>query len=414
MKTLHIATTDIGGAALGMLNLHFALLKAGVDSKVLVASKATACDTIFQMQPNFDQFHFSKNKIIRKIQKILRKKGYRLSERERWNNKVSQISSVNRSSCFTSPYSQYNILESKLVQEADIIHLHWVGDFLDYMSFFEGINKPVVWTIRDENPGLGGFHYRKEKEKLYGYYQEIEDHYLSVKKNSISKFKYLTLVNLSEVMMDFCRGVDYFSHCPTYKIYNSIDSKKYSLIDRSIARRVLDINDDQYVVSFVSVVLSDYRKNIEKVLSAVNQLQTNSTLLCVGINDCFDGRNSNVICYGKIDNPQLMSLIYSASDVFVTPSFQESFGKTTIEALLCGTPVVASATGVAPEILNETNGVLIDKISDESILYALKKIQNNNYNREKIRQDIVDVFSPQKIAQDYIHVYEDILKRYPK
>ena len=83
MKIVHIATTDFGGAALGMLNLHYALLDAGVDSKILVASKATACDMVFQIQPNFDQFHFSKNKIIRKIQKILRKKGYLLSARER-------------------------------------------------------------------------------------------------------------------------------------------------------------------------------------------------------------------------------------------------------------------------------------------------------------------------------------------
>ena len=41
----------------------------------------------------------------------------------------------------------------------------------------------------------------------------------------------------------------------------------------------------------------------------------------------------------------MLSTIYSAADVFVIPSLQESFGQTVIESLACGTPVVGFASG---------------------------------------------------------------------
>lgn len=408
MKVIHIATSDCGGAALGMISLHHALLEAGVESRILVAIKTSFEETIVQMQPNYDQFAFSKNIILRKFQKILRKRGYLLSEREKWDRKVSQVPVEKRSSCFTSPFSQYNILENSLVQESDIIHLHWVGDFIDYPSFFKNVNKPVVWTIRDENPGLGGFHYRKERELLYFAYKIVEDHYVSIKKDCLYQNKSLALINLSDYMMNFCQSVDYLSQKPSYKIYNVVDGKKFSIIDHHAARKALCVPEDAFVVSFVSVTLSDYRKNLDKVIDALKQLGNNWILLCVGQNGSFVCDDCRVCCYGPIADSRLMSIVYSASDVFVTPSLQESFGKTTIEALLCGTPVIASATGIAPEIINNANGIVLDEITDISILEALRFIQSNNYDRESIRDCVFDKFCPQRIAQEHIAVYNKV------
>jgi hypothetical protein len=61
---------------------------------------------------------------------------------------------------FSFPQTVYNITKHPLVQEADIIHLHWVANFLDYRSFFKQIQKPIVWTLHDLNPiSEKGFHY---------------------------------------------------------------------------------------------------------------------------------------------------------------------------------------------------------------------------------------------------------------
>src|SRR5207248_11420316 len=48
---------------------------------------------------------------------------------------------------------------------------------------------------------------------------------------------------------------------------------------------------------------------------------------------------------GRVNNDRMLSTIYSAADLFVIPSLQESFGQTVIESLACGTPVVGFASG---------------------------------------------------------------------
>ncbi|NJL45847.1 MAG: glycosyltransferase family 4 protein [Leptolyngbyaceae cyanobacterium SM2_3_12] len=61
------------------------------------------------------------------------------------------------------------------------------------------------------------------------------------------------------------------------------------------------------------------------------------------------GLDASVTFLGHSDQP---SLIYQASDITVVPSlWPEPFGRTLIEAMACGTPVVASAVGGMPEIL---------------------------------------------------------------
>lgn len=62
---------------------------------------------------------------------------------------------------FTFPYSPNDITDTKEYQEADIINLHWVANFLDWNTFFQKNTKPIVWTLHDQNPFLGGEHYEE-------------------------------------------------------------------------------------------------------------------------------------------------------------------------------------------------------------------------------------------------------------
>ena len=59
------------------------------------------------------------------------------------------------------PTSIFDVSKSNLVKEADIIHLHWVGDFVDLPSLSKKVNKPIVWTLHDENLFCGIRHYEE-------------------------------------------------------------------------------------------------------------------------------------------------------------------------------------------------------------------------------------------------------------
>lgn len=410
MRVVHIATTDFGGAALGLLNLHEALLSLGVESKVLVAQKTTNMDSVVCMEPNHNLFHWSSNKLIRKVQKIMRRRGKLLTKVEQWDTQINKASDNHKPICFTSPFTCYDIAKHPLVIDADIVHLHWVGNFLDYPSFFYAVNKPIVWTLRDENPGLGGFHYTSDKNNFDNYYNNIEETFLETKRKVLLPYNNLTLIALSDVMRSFCTNVDYLKNKKVVKIYNPIDGTHFNLIGRKNAREALGIPGDSLIISFVSVSLKDHRKGLSQLIKAIKLLNKPVKLLCVGINDFFTEKDSDIVCYGLIENTQLLSLIYSASDVFVTLSSQESFGKTTIEAMLCGTPVISTATGIAPEVIDEDSGSIINDVNPQEIAFAINKASQRDYNGLIIREKAIRLFDPKNIAQQHKELYSSLIR----
>jgi glycosyltransferase involved in cell wall biosynthesis len=73
----------------------------------------------------------------------------------------------------------------------------------------------------------------------------------------------------------------------------------------------------------------------------------------------------NVFYVGKVENKKL-SKYYNAADVVVVPSiYEEGFGRVILEALSCGTPVIASNRGGVPEALDQSVGILIEPKVDE-------------------------------------------------
>lgn len=412
-KILHIATTDSGGAGLGMMNLHYAMLKRGYDSKVLVAYKFSSCDSVYEVSPNINVYKPSPHKLIAKFQKVLRRRGYFQTETEKIESLVRIIKSEDRT-FFTSPITNYDISENQLVKDADIINLHWISNFIDIKSFFWNVKKPVIWTMRDENPGLGGFHYLTNKSKYYSHYKELEDSFLKVKRDALLDCDNLALVSLSDVMCDFVRGVDYLSNKKNVKIYNCIDPTQYNSIDKDIAKKSLGLDNNSFVISFCSLTLSDSRKGFDVLMTALRKLDIpNVFLVCMGSDDV-SIKDNNVICVGNIESPRLMSLIYSASDVFVTPSLQESFGKTVVEALYCGAPVVSTPVGIVPEIINEENGVICQTADVDLLVEAIQKVYGRTYDRQSIRRNAVKLFSPEVIVSQYIDLYNETLNNHSK
>ncbi|MEM1672680.1 MAG: glycosyltransferase [Archaeoglobaceae archaeon] len=100
----------------------------------------------------------------------------------------------------------------------------------------------------------------------------------------------------------------------------------------------------------------------------------------------------------------------NAADIFVLPSLSESFGVVQIEAMACGTPVVATINGGSEEIIISEDYGLLCKPGDakdlaEKILIALEK----EWDREKIRK-YAEQFTWDNIAKQVVRVYEEVLK----
>ena len=149
MKVLHITTHDFGGAAAAAHRLHLALRKSGLQSEFLV---------LYNTNKFTDALTFNPKKSSFLLKKIARRFGVDQSERKMRQS----LASNNRIELFTSPDTIYNVFDFERLYDFDVIHLHWVADFIDFKTFFSKIILPVVWTFHDESPLLGGFHYSSD------------------------------------------------------------------------------------------------------------------------------------------------------------------------------------------------------------------------------------------------------------
>lgn len=75
--------------------------------------------------------------------------------------------------------------------------------------------------------------------------------------------------------------------------------------------------------------------------------------------------------------------LYNLASVFIYPSFYEGFGFPPLEALACGTPVIASHSAALPEVIGEA-GVLIDPYRPDEILQALREITKDKAFQAKL------------------------------
>ncbi|WP_269851505.1 glycosyltransferase [Methanosarcina horonobensis] len=89
-------------------------------------------------------------------------------------------------------------------------------------------------------------------------------------------------------------------------------------------------------------------------------------------------------------------------------NYEEAFGLGVVEALTCGTPVIAVNKGAMPElIMDGETGFLVSGV-DEAV-NAVQKL--GSISRKKCRESVEKRFSVDRMVEDYIKVYETILEK---
>jgi glycosyltransferase involved in cell wall biosynthesis len=104
-----------------------------------------------------------------------------------------------------------------------------------------------------------------------------------------------------------------------------------------------------------------------------------------------------------------LAALYSAADAFVFPSLYEGFGLPVLEAMACGTPVVASDRGALPEVVGDA-GLLVDPRRPEDIARALRDVLSGaELRRTMIEKGLkrAGVYSWRKAAGETENVYAE-------
>lgn len=313
------------------------------------------------------------------------------------------------------------------VKDADIINIHWVARFLsvENIAYLSNLGKPLVITVRDMHPITGGCHYfhkcnnwqqacvncPQEPEGFPNFAQEIMRY-----KHLNYNFKNITLVCLSEHTKNILINTPIFNQCNICVIPNSIETDTFSPHSKDLVRKELGLPSDKKIIGYIPSFSSEVKgyTEVQKALHTLKHKYTdpNIHILLVGNKTpIMDELPFEKTFLGYVRDNDKLAKAYSACDVVVVPSLEETFSNTTAEAIACGVPVVGFKTGAIPDlIIDGLTGITCELGDVDQLARALYDVLNSKVNfRENCRSLAEDKLGFMRQAFDYEALFFDIL-----
>lgn len=166
---------------------------------------------------------------------------------------------------------------------------------------------------------------------------------------------------------------------------------------------------------FAAELMTIRRKGLGTLVEAMNEMAAQKNLVLLSVGRRMPELPAAIphFHFGHVNSDVFLSILYSAADVFVIPSVQEAFGQTALEAMACGTPVVDSAVGGIPEIVqDDVTGYLVPALSagalSEAILRLLKDPEKRAGMSEQCRRLVLENHTLEVQARRYETLYHEI------
>lgn len=174
------------------------------------------------------------------------------------------------------------------------------------------------------------------------------------------------VIAVSEGMRrDILRCYPTIEESRTHVIYNGIDLGRWHRVDRPDAARSLGVDPDRPAVIFVGRITR--QKGLPYLLRAARLLPAGVQLvLCAGAPDTAEimsevtagvellqRERDGVVWIDRLLSQPELAAVLSAATAFVCPSIYEPLGIVNLEAMACALPVVGTATGGIPEVVDD-------------------------------------------------------------
>ncbi len=196
---------------------------------------------------------------------------------------------------------------------------------------------------------------------------------------------------------------------PIVRINDWVDISKYQ---RKQARadicRKLGIPEDKKVVLGVAQEWT-LEKGIDAQLALSEALDESAVLVLVGGYDKTN-TNSKIKYIGYTENRQELVDLYYAADLVVNSSRMETFGLVTVEAMACGTPVVAYSNTGTSELITSECGWLVEDGNIESMISTVRIALNSKLEEksESCKAWVLQNFDQISQLSKYLDLYYEL------
>ncbi len=309
----------------------------------------------------------------------------------------------------------------------DLIHLHSLTDtYINLNMLFKYIRKhkiPVVWTFHDawamtgqcfvfETIGCrkwidGCGHCPQLHEKPASLFLDNTSYLWRKKKKMFTSIPNMTIVTPSNWLKDLVKQ-SFFKDYPVKVINNGINLDLFKP-EESDFREKHNIQNSFIILGVAA--RWPMRKGLDVFIRLAKELPDKFKIVMVGTNEETDKLlPENILSIHKTFNQQQLVEIYTAADLFITPTREDNFPTVNIEALACGTPVLTYRTGGSPEIINEKCGSVVEKNDYEAFKNEIIRIEKE---RPYSKQDCINrakEFDMNKKFSEYTELFKQILK----
>ena len=280
-------------------------------------------------------------------------------------------------------FNSKRLLEDSFFKESSIIHLHNLhGEFFSPIllkSLFK--DKKVIWTLHDESFITGHCSCTLGCDRwqigcgscpdltIYPPVQfDNTKEVLHYKKKWITELQPIVvcpshwLANRVRIAYPDLKNIKV--------IPNGVDTNVFHPKDKDEVRTLLGLPIEKKIVLFVAEFATQNPFKGGAILREIISDSTFSDVIFVTVGGSDESSFHNHICYPYIHDENELANLYTACDVLLYPTQADNLPLVVLESMACSTPVIASQLGGIPEIIDNSNGVLI---SDFKSPYAFKK-----------------------------------------
>lgn len=440
MRILHVSLCDnFGGAHKIAYELFRGHRLRGQDSYLAVGVKTFSDPDILEIPNNYYRNPWSR--FWRTKQKRLT--GYQATNSARVAGWLANMGEPGRwlewqrgIEDFNYPATQH--LPDLTPKRPDLIHAHNLhGGYFDLSSIAELSNQiPIVLTLHDEWTFTGHCSYTLGCDRweigcgncphldIYPAIRRDGSAYNWQRKREIYSRSKLYLSASSRWLLDRAlRSMMKHAVVESRVITYGIDLKVFKPGDKHTAREELGLPQEAQILLFIAnKTYSNPFKDYATMEDATRRIAAGSAnretvFISLGEERKEQRIGSAVLRYvGFLSDPEKVARFYQASDLYLHAAKSEAFGLVMVEAQACGVPVVATAVGGIPEVVEDGHtGFLVHQGDSEAMAARALQLLNDEPLRKRMSEQAINTarrrFCLERHVDDYLNWYQEILKK---
>lgn len=358
---------------------------------------------------------------------------------------------------FFSKRATRKLIRQLEAYQPDLIHLHNLhGYYLHLPTLFAYLKKqnlPVVWTLHDcwaytghcayyttaqDAPPIGPAKRRRAEHHTVGCDrwqggcgQCVLKHSYPAswladqsalnwveKRDLFRGLSYMVLATPSEWLRDEVKQ-SFLKDYPVYVLPNGIDLNAFKpcqsdeFMHDVVRSYGLERTEGRKLVLSVAAVW-DERKGLEDLIELSEKLGSEYCVAAVGLDEQQMEAlpKGNIIGVRRTGNVNDLCALYTAADVYVSASREETMGMTLVEALACGTQVICYDATAMPEIVTEDVGEVVPLGDVEALSQAVRRL----CDQPKVFRDCLARaadFDADRRFHAYLELYENMYRNSP-